>query len=96
MRYYRQRSDVHNSSETEDWGEYVDYYHELNDHWLTTRQIQVYENGFSVAFDSDHFFDMYGRMCDQPFDENEEGLELITEAEFGELWTKSNHINRPT
>ncbi|BAY10693.1 hypothetical protein [Calothrix sp. NIES-2098] len=81
--------------EYDDWGTST-YLMEVGHDLYALRQIEIYENGNILFYDSSHLADNYGMLCDKQF--NEEDLQefAINKAEFEEIWNSKIPMNRST
>jgi hypothetical protein len=75
------------------WGTST-YFMEIGDDFHALRQIEVYENGNVLFYDSSHCTDDYGKLCDQPIREEDIREFEITKAEFEFVWNTKIPINR--
>ncbi|MBE9205546.1 hypothetical protein IQ244_03285 [Nostoc sp. LEGE 06077] len=74
------------------WGTST-YFLEIGDDLYPIRQIEVYENGNVLFYDSSHCADNYGMLCDQAIQEEDIQEFGITEAEFEQVWNTKIPMN---
>ncbi|MCC5641054.1 hypothetical protein LC593_35545 [Nostoc sp. CHAB 5844] len=75
------------------WGTST-YFLEIGDDLYPIRQIEVYENGNVLFYDSSHFADNYGMLCDKRIQEEDIQEFGITKAEFEQVWNTKIPMNR--
>ncbi|MBD2498998.1 hypothetical protein [Nostoc sp. FACHB-280] len=75
------------------WGTST-YFLEIGNDLYPIRQIEVYENGNVLFYDSSHFADNYGMLCDKPIQEEDIREFGITKAEFEQVWNTKIPMNR--
>ncbi|HEX8473523.1 MAG TPA: hypothetical protein VF666_05790 [Pyrinomonadaceae bacterium] len=56
--------------------------YEMGDDGYTARQIEVYENGVTLKYDSSHLEDEYGFLSDQPLEPKKNGVPEASAEEF--------------
>ena len=87
-----------------DWGDCV-WYMEVNDRLEVVRQLEVYENGNILAYETGHEEDQYGGLGDAQLEwlaANDPAEELgedysyseITSEEFERVWAEAKPMNR--
>ncbi|MBH8573947.1 hypothetical protein I8752_13130 [Nostocaceae cyanobacterium CENA369] len=74
------------------WGTST-YFMEVGADLCPVRQIEVYENGNVLFYDSSHFADNYGMLCDKPLGEEDIQEFGITKAEFEQVWNTKTPMN---
>jgi hypothetical protein len=79
--------------EYDEWGTST-YFLEVGDDLCALRQIEVYENGNVLFYDTSHLADDHGMLCDQPLGENDLQEFGITKAEFEQVWHTKTPMNR--
>jgi hypothetical protein len=79
--------------EYDEWGTST-YFLEVGDDLCALRQIEVYENGNVLFYDTSHLADDHGMLCDQPLRENDIQEFGITKAEFEQVWNTKKPMNR--
>jgi hypothetical protein len=85
--------DVSLGGEFDAWGTST-YFIEVGSDFYPLRQIEVYENGNVLFYDSSHFEDDYGMLCDKKFEEGDIEEFKISRAEFEQVWQSKIPINR--
>ncbi|OEK00687.1 hypothetical protein BFP97_03820 [Roseivirga sp. 4D4] len=86
-RYFKRNWQETRGDEFDSWGTSV-WFFEVDDHNFPTRQIEVYQNGKRLRYDSKNPFDDYGQLSDQALD-LEEFKELeIRQDQFQLEWEK--------
>ncbi|MBD2516978.1 hypothetical protein H6G93_18535 [Nostoc sp. FACHB-973] len=75
------------------WGTST-YFMEIGNNFHVVRQIEVYENGNVLFYDSSHFADDYGMLSDQRMAEDDIRDFEITKGEFEQVWNTKTPINR--
>ena len=88
-KYYKRKWDETRGDKFDSWGTST-WFIEVGNDSYPTRQIELYENGNRLKYNSDKTFDDYGGLGDQPFDLDEFGGFEIGENEFVLEWSKSN------
>ena len=79
--------------EFDTWGTST-YFMEVGGNLHAIRQIEVYENGNVLFYDSSHFSDDYGMLSDKALGEEDIQEFGITKAEFEQVWNTKTPINR--
>ncbi|MDZ8189683.1 MAG: hypothetical protein RMX96_33205 [Nostoc sp. ChiSLP02] len=75
------------------WGTST-YFMEIGDNSHVVRQIEVYENGNVLFYDSSHISDDYGMLCDRVIGEDDIRDFEITKEEFEQVWNTKTPTNR--
>ncbi|MBK1989114.1 hypothetical protein A0J48_016475 [Sphaerospermopsis aphanizomenoides BCCUSP55] len=92
-KYYKWSWDVSLGGKYDEWGTST-YFMEIDSNLYARRQIEVYENGNVLFYDSSHCADDYGMLCDKKLDDpNIEEFE-ISQAEFEQVWHSKTPINK--
>ncbi len=65
----------------------------MDDSAYPQRQIEVYENGQTLKYHSDHLEDIYGRLGDQALPVDEFEAFRITQEEFESVWNGTSNLN---
>jgi hypothetical protein len=92
-KYYKWFWDVTLGGDYDAWGTST-YFMELGGDLYARRQIEIYENGNVLFYDSSHFADDHGMLCDKKIDDgNIEEFE-ISQAEFEQIWQSKTPINK--
>jgi hypothetical protein len=92
-KYYKWFWDECFTGDYDAWGTST-YFMEIGIDLYASRQIEVYENGNVLTYDSNHLADNFGMLCDQRLsDGNLEEFE-ISKAEFDQVWFTKTPINR--
>lgn len=85
-RYFKRNWNETRGDEFDSWGTSI-WYFETDQSGLPIRQMEVYENGNRLKYDSNKLFDDYGRLGDQPLD-IDEFIEFEIKAEdFEQEWS---------
>jgi hypothetical protein len=87
--YFKRSWDETRGDEFDSWGSSV-WYFELDQEGYPVRQIELYENGNRLKYDSEKSFDDYGGLGDQALDLKEFQKYRIQEEEFETEWNRSN------
>ena len=66
----------------------------MADDGYAARQMEVYENGVILKYDSSHLKDEYGFLSDQPLEPEKNSVPEITASEFEEAWGKTDAFNQ--
>jgi outer membrane protein assembly factor BamB len=77
----------------DNWGTST-YLMEVGHNLYAIRQIEIYQNGNVLFYDSSHVADDCGRLCDKPLNEEDIQYYAIDEAEFEEIWNTKIPMNR--
>ena len=83
MRYFRYRWDESRGDEFDYWGRSTHWY-EMGDDGFAARQMEVYENGIILKYDSSHVEDQYGFLSDQPLEPEKYSVLEVSADEFDE------------
>ena len=83
--YYKRKWDENREDEYGNWGKSV-WYFEIDNEGYITRQIEKYENGKKLKYDSNNIENEFGGLADQPIDLEEFVNCKITTEEFNEQW----------
>ncbi len=78
---------------TGSWGTSY-YYFETDDQLIVLRQLQVFENGQTLKYDTEYLEDKLGGLSELPLDEIFVFFQ-IDKAEFEQIWTSSNYRQFP-
>src|SRR5579859_5013876 len=77
-----------------EWGQSAIYY-ETNEEGFVIRQIQLFEAGQVLAYDSSHYFDDFGRLEGSDIWAAQPQTVSITEKEFCRVWMRhAEALNR--
>lgn len=94
MLYFKRNWDEKRSDKYESWGTSV-WYLEVNEDGMPVRQMEVYQNGKILKYDSSNCADKYGGLANQEIDLAEFKPYQITETEFEIQWeAKSSDKNK--
>lgn len=93
MRYFRYDWDETRGDEFDHWGRSTHWY-EMGSDGHVARQMEVYENGITLKYDSSHLEDEYGFLTDQPLEPEKYGVPEVAVEEFESEWTKQEALNR--
>ncbi len=85
MRYFKRKWDETRGDQFDDWGTSM-YFLETDDSGLTSRQIEKYDNGIVLIYDSNHLEDAYGGLGDQELDLAEFSEFEIPKTDFEKEW----------
>lgn len=77
---------------TDSWGTCT-YYFETDAQLGVLRQVQLFENGYVLKYDGQHFDDAFGGLADQLLDVGEFAGNEILAAEFLTIWFRSGAQN---
>ena len=87
MNYYKRHWDETTGDPlTDNWGTPT-YYFEIGEDNYPVRQIEVYENGNTLKYDTNIMNDRYGGLGDQPVDVEDFEEFKIDKDEFEKVWT---------
>src|SRR5689334_6199170 len=67
---------------------------EVGDDAFATKQLEMYDDGTTLAYDMKHSHDAFGMLADQPFDLDEFAPFEISPAEFERWWVAAEPANR--
>jgi uncharacterized protein (DUF433 family) len=94
LKYFkRYRDETTGDDLTDSWGTCY-YYFETDDQLNVLRQLQVFENGQILKYDTEYLEDKLGGLSELPLDEVFV-LFQIYKAEFEQIWTSSNYRQFP-
>lgn len=85
MRYYKRKWNETRGDHFDSWGTSM-YLLETDDSGLPSRQIEKYDNGIVLKYDSDKFEDEYGWLSDQELDLEEFNEFEISKIDFEKEW----------
>ena len=77
--------------EFDSWGASI-WYFEVDKRGFPIRQIELYNNGKRLTYDSNKKFDDYGQLGDQSLDFKEFSVYEISKEEFENEWAITNPI----
>lgn len=93
VRYFKRFCEETTGEElTDSWGTCT-YYFETDAHLSVLRQIQLFQNGYLLKYDGQHFDDAFGSLADQPLDMGEFAGNEMLAAEFLTIWSRSGAQN---
>ncbi len=75
------------------WG-HATYWYEMRDDGYAARQMEVYENGVVLKYDSSHLKDEYGFLSDQPLELEKYGVLEVAADVFEAEWAKVDAVNQ--
>ena len=96
MRYERYRWNETRGDQYDDWG-FSTFWLERGEDGYSTRQLEVYDNGNVLKYDSSHLSDEFGMLSDVTLDVEgleESQTEFISAEEFEGAWSSSTALNR--
>lgn len=93
MNYYRRPWDETRGDDYSDWGTST-WFFEIGEDGYPARQLELYENGKALAYDTAHADDEFGGLGDQPLDLQEFAPFEITKAQFEQAWSTAQPVNR--
>jgi hypothetical protein len=91
--YFKRSWDETRGDEFDSWGTSV-WYFELDEEGFPVRQIELYENGNRLKYDSGKSFDDYGGMGDQALDLIEFQEYRIQKEEFEMEWNSMEFLTK--
>lgn len=95
MHYFKYQWNETTGEETTDsWG-YSIFYFETDSEFYPLRQIQLFENGNALKYDTEYFDDKLGGLADQPIDPEFFDGEKISKEEFEEIWNNTFYNRFP-
>ena len=90
MNYYKRHWDETTGDElTNSWGT-SRYYFETDNDNNVVRQIQLFENGKALKYDTEYLDDDFGGLSDQPLDIEEFEEFKTTHSDFENIWQQTN------
>jgi hypothetical protein len=92
MKYFRYHWNESRGDEFSNWGNSI-WLVEVGDDNYAVRQMEIYENGNILKYDSNHFEDNFGFLGDQKIENDENELEEISFTEFEKIWKQSKSLN---
>jgi hypothetical protein len=95
VRYFRRACDEPRRDEFDAWGTSV-WYFEFDDQGSPRRQVEVYQNGIVVKYDTTHLEDEYGGLSEPSADVymSDQWRFEISAEEFEAMW-KLSALNNP-
>ena len=96
MRYYRYRWNEMRDDEYNSWG-FSTHWYEVEEDGYPSRQMEIYDDGTVLKYDSSYLSDEYGMLADVALgsDELEESKsEEISAEEFEANWEKFKALNQ--
>jgi hypothetical protein len=66
----------------------------MKDDGYAARQMEVYEHGIILKYDSSHLEDGYGFLSDQPLEPEKHGVPEVSAEEFEAEWAKADAFNQ--
>ena len=95
MHYFKYRWDETTGEEiTDSWGCSI-FYLETNLTFYPTRQLQLFDNGNALKYDTGYLDDKLGGLGDQPIDPEDFTGERIDKEEFEEIWNNTFYKQFP-
>lgn len=85
MKYYKKKWDETRGDEYDNWGTSI-WYFEIDEKGYPNKQIEEYENGKILKYNSDNLEDEYGGLGGQAIDLEEFAEFEITKEEFYKVW----------
>ena len=92
-RYFKFRWNETRGDEFDEWG-FSTFYSETDGDLFTTRQIQIYDNGIVLKYDSNNLSDEFGGLADQSIEGGLEESNEISQEEFEAAWTSVKAFNK--
>ncbi|MEA5617557.1 hypothetical protein VB711_06850 [Cronbergia sp. UHCC 0137] len=92
-KYYKWNWDVSLGGDYDEWGTST-YFMELGYDLYAVRQVEVYQNGNVLFYDSNHVSDNHGMLCDKRIDAGDIKEFEISKAEFDQVWQTKTPINQ--
>lgn len=96
MKYFKYRWEDTRRDELDDWG-FLNWFVEVDEEMFPVKQIEIYDNGKILKYDTQHLSDEFGFLADQaveePGDDEIKVLE-ITQKEFEEVWNSTIPFNK--
>lgn len=93
MKYYRRKWSEKRGDQFDEWGT-ITFYLAVDPHFNVTSQLEIYENGQALKYDTSHLTDQYGALADQPLDTTEFVNYEIEETLFWQAWHRTHGLNR--
>lgn len=95
MRYFKYRWKEPRGDKYDDWG-FITFYHEVDEDFYPTRQLEVYDNGNVLKYDLQHLDDEFGMLADQSLEDALEDSDTfeISGNEFEDVWAAKTALNR--
>lgn len=90
-KYFKRKWDETRGDEFDSWGKST-WYFEIEPDGFPIKQIELYESGNRLKYDSENPFDDYGGLGDQALDMDEFQSFEIDKAEFEIEWKKSTRM----
>lgn len=79
---------------TDSWG-LSTYYFETDIKFCVSRQMQLFDNGRILKYDTEYIEDKFGSLSETPLDINEYDSYRITQDEFEQVWQTSSYKKFP-
>ena len=95
MKYYKRNWDENREGEFSGWGKSI-WYVEVDQEGYPTRQIEKYENGNILKYDTANSNDGYGGLGDQALDPDEFAEFEIAAKEFNKEWGQGLNDTKAT
>ena len=93
--YFKRHWDEPTEEElTDNWG-LSTYYFETDDKFYVSRQMQLFDNGKVLKYDTEYVDDKLGGLSEIPLDMDEFAEYRITKDEFEQLWQTSHYKKFP-
>lgn len=90
MHYYKRHwNETTGDEQTNFWGTST-YYFETDNENNVVRQIQLFENGKTLKYDTENLHDAFGGLSDQPLDTEEFEEFKTTYTDFESIWQQTN------
>lgn len=94
MKYYKRHwQETTGDALTDSWG-FSWFYFETDDQSWVTRQLQLFENGQVLKYDTEYVEDKLGGLSKAPLDDSFAPYE-ITREEFEQVWSSSDYKHFP-
>lgn len=97
MKYFKYRWEDTRGDEFDGWG-FSNWFVEVDEEMFPVRQIESYDNGNILKYDTQHLSDEFGFLADQaveePRDDDEIKVSEITQKEFEGIWNSTTAFNK--
>jgi hypothetical protein len=93
-RWFRHRWDEDRGDEFAEWGRST-WLYATDETGVVEVQVEIYDGGQVLIYDTGHPADHYGQLADQPLDLADLAAFAMSEAEFGREVATLTPLNRP-
>lgn len=94
LHYKRYWNETTGDELTDSWGTST-YYFETDDNYFVLRQIQIFENGQVLKYDTEYLCDKFGGLSEMPLDNYDYKEFQIEKEEFEQIWQLKNYKKFP-